>query len=58
MTLRFEAEKETKNTIRFKEISGNTVGTIYVNKETLSNLDYKPGDTLTVKIEIIKGEER
>lgn len=37
-TIQFKKEKETKNTIRYKEISNETIiGTIYLQKKFLSN---------------------
>lgn len=54
-TIRFELEKETKNTIRFKEVVEDLldtpkVGTIYVPKQTLKEIEYKPGSHLLMDI--------
>ena len=41
MVLRFEFERETKNTIRFNEIDegcGTCIGTLYVQKDALDEL--------------------
>lgn len=57
MKIRFEKEKETKNTIRFKEIMENEYGTpkigsLYVKKDVLDELGWKSGALLTVELEV------
>lgn len=58
MTVNFEMEKETKNTIKFAEIlpeegfPAPKIGTIYVPKATLGELGWKEGDTLKVEVKI------
>lgn len=54
-TVKFELEKETKNTIRFKEIVPSMldtpkVGTIYVPKTTLKEISYEVGKKLCLDI--------
>jgi hypothetical protein len=54
-TVTFEFEKDTKNTIRFKEVLNGpldapTIGTLYVPKQTLKQIDYKEGDKLIVDL--------
>lgn len=58
ITVSFEMEKDTKNTIRFKEVVDGPldvpqVGTIYVPKTTLKTIGYEPGSKLQITI----GEE-
>lgn len=49
--IKFEFEKETKNSVRFKEISKTPViRALYVKKSALPALDYKEGGGLTVTI--------
>ena len=53
----FEFEKETKNTIRFKEVldgplDAPNIGTLYVPKQTLKQIGYKEGNRLNVDISI------
>ncbi len=55
MEIKFEMEKETKNTIRFKEVVGGpldtpNIGTIYVPKATLKQIGYEPGTQLIVEL--------
>ena len=55
LRVNFEMEKDTKNTIRFKEVVGGPldtpkVGTIYVPKATLKELGYEVGKQLTVEL--------
>ena len=55
MTVKFEMEKATKNTIRFAEILASEldapkIGSIYIPKATLGELGWKEGDTLTIEI--------
>lgn len=54
-TVKFEMEKDTKNTIRFKEVVDGPLetpklGTIYVPKTTLKEIGYEPGKQLLVDI--------
>ena len=51
----FEFERDTKNTIRFKEVlegplDAPNIGTLYVPKQTLKQLGYKEGSKLTVEL--------
>lgn len=55
MKVTFEVEKDTKNTIRFKEVVGGPldtpkVGTIYVPKATLKEIGYEMGKKLTIEL--------
>ena len=55
MEIKFEMDKETKNTIRFKEVVGGpldtpNIGTIYVPKATLKAIGYEPGTQLIVEL--------
>lgn len=55
MKVSFEMEKDTKNTIRFKEVVGGPldtpkVGTIYVPKATLKEIGYEVGKQLTIDL--------
>jgi len=50
----FEREKETRNTIRYREVSEvdpPAVGTIYIQKECLET---PPPERLTVTVEVAK----
>lgn len=54
-TVYFEMEKDTKNTIRFKEVLGGPLdvpqlGTIYVPKTTLKEIGYEVGKQLAVDL--------
>lgn len=56
-TVNFEMEKDTKNTIRFKEVVGGPldtpkVGTIYVPKLTLKEIGYEVGKQLTMELSV------
>lgn len=54
-TIRFEVEKETKNTIRFKEVDEGgsvAIGTLYVQKDTLKEINYLPNHGLVVTLEV------
>lgn len=53
MQLTFAFEKETKNTVRFKEIAEETpvIGTIYIQKSALKAMDYSKEN---IKVEITK----
>ena len=55
MRVSFEFEKETKNTIRFKEVldgplDAPSIGTLYVPKQTLKQIGYKEGNKLIVEL--------
>lgn len=57
VTVLFEMEKETKNTIRFKEVVADMldtpkVGTIYVPKTTLKEVGYAQGSKLSMDLYI------
>lgn len=57
VTVSFEMEKDTKNTIRFKEILEGPldvakVGTIYVPKVTLKEIGYESGKQLHMDLHI------
>lgn len=59
MEVRFEVEKDTKNTIRFKEVVGGPldtpkVGTIYVPKATLKEIGFEMGQQLIVDLKVSK----
>lgn len=45
----FEKERETKNAIRYQEIGGEFIGTIYVKKDTLVAIGTP--DRIIVRIE-------
>lgn len=56
-TVIFEMEKDTKNTIRFKEVVGGPLdtpqlGTIYVPKSTLKEIGYEAGKQLVVDLSV------
>lgn len=55
VTVNFEMEKDTKNTIRFKEVVPGPldtpkVGTIYVPKTTLKEIGYEVGKQLSMDL--------
>lgn len=55
VTVQFELEKETKNTIRFKEVTKDfldtpKVGTVYIPKSTLKDIGYQPGQKLNMDL--------
>lgn len=55
VTVAFEFEKDTKNTIRFKEVLNGPldvaqIGTLYVPKATLKQIDFKEGQQLVVSL--------
>lgn len=55
LKVNFEFEKETKNTIRFKEVINGpldvpNIGTLYVPKRTLKQIGYKEGSKLIVEL--------
>ena len=57
VTVKFEMEKDTKNTIRFKEVVPGPldtpkVGTVYVPKATLKEIGYEPGGALIMDLHI------
>ena len=59
MTVTFEFEKDTKNTIRFKEVLNGPldvakIGTVYVPKSTLAALGYQEGQKLEVTLSVKK----
>lgn len=59
MKVQFEFERDTKNTIRFKEVLPGPldipkIGTLYVSKPTLKELGYVDGSKLEVSIECQK----
>lgn len=54
-TVTFEFEKDTKNTIRFKEVLNGpldapVIGTLYVPKQTLKQIGYNEGSKLIVDL--------
>lgn len=55
--LRFEMERETKNTIRFNEKVGEmespSIGVLYVQKHALKELGLKTGDDLIVELRAV-----
>ncbi len=59
MTVTFEFEKDTKNTIRFKEVLNGpldvaNIGTLYVPKMTLKAIGYQEGQKLEVTLDVQK----
>jgi hypothetical protein len=57
MEIIFTMDKETKNTIRFTEVLENEfdepkVGTLYVQKTTLDELEWEEGMRLSVNIDL------
>lgn len=57
LKVKFEFEKDTKNTIRFKEVLNGPldtpkINTLYVSKGTLKELGYVEGAQLEVSIDI------
>lgn len=57
VTVAFDMEKETKNTIRFKEtvdspLDTPTIGTLYVPKATLKAIGYEVGKQLQMDLYI------
>lgn len=59
MKVTFEFEKDTKNTIRFKEVLEGpldvaNIGTLYVPKMTLKAIGYQEGQKLEVTLDIQK----
>lgn len=56
MKVTFEFEKDTKNTIRFKEVLNGpldvaNIGTLYVPKMTLKAIGYQEGQKLEVTLD-------
>jgi hypothetical protein len=56
MTVTLKMEKVTKNTIRFEEILASEldapkIGSIYIPKSTLGELNWKEGDNLVITID-------
>ena len=59
MKATFEFEKDTKNTIRFKEVLNGpldvaNIGTLYVPKMTLKAIGYQEGQKLEVTLDVQK----
>lgn len=59
MKVTFEFEKDTKNTIRFKEVLNGpldvaNIGTLYVPKMTLKAIGYQEGQKLEVTLDVQK----
>ena len=59
MKVTFEFEKDTKNTIRFKEVLNGpldvaNIGTLYVPKMTLKVIGYQEGQKLDVTLDVQK----
>ena len=54
--IKFEMERTTKNTIRFNEVVGTmdtpVIGTLYVQKHALKEINYKEGQALVVTLEV------
>lgn len=50
----FKFEKETKNTIRFQEVTEDSVmiGPVYIQKEALKELGYKDGNDLEIEVKV------
>ena len=57
MKTTFKMEKATKNTIRFTEVLENEldapkIGTIYIPKTTLKELEWTEGKTIQIEITV------
>lgn len=57
MKVLFEMERETKNTVRFQEVTGSKfdpteIGTLYVQKNCLKRIGYKEGQMLEVNLSV------
>lgn len=56
MQIKFEQERETKNTIRFQELAPDVesqkIGTLYVKKSVLKELGYSEDKTLIVELSV------
>ena len=55
----FNAEKPTKNTVKFAEVLANEfmpekIGSLYIPKVTLAELGWNPGTSVMVKLSIAK----
>lgn len=55
ISVKFNPEKETKNTYKFAEVVAGPldtpkVGTLYVPKTTLKEIGYEPGKSLSVDL--------
>jgi len=55
LNITFTKERETKNTVRFTEVTPSDtdapkVGTIYVSKSALKELDWDENKTLGIKL--------
>ena len=55
--MKFTFNRETKNTIRFDEVKPNddaapVIGTLYVNKSVLKDMNWTPNKTLEVTIKV------
>ena len=60
MNIEFEFEKETKNTVRFKEVTDQdraTVGTLYVLKSKLQEIGWSEGKQLVVTLTAVAANE-
>ncbi|MCK9327603.1 MAG: hypothetical protein M0P69_19065 [Bacteroidales bacterium] len=58
MKVTFEFEKDTRNTIRFKEVLDGpldvaNISTLYVQKSTLKQLGYAEGQKLEVTLNVV-----
>lgn len=52
MKVKMAKEKETKRTVRFKEISEQPrLGIVYIPKSTLESLEWTDGDKLIISLE-------
>ena len=55
-TIKFAQEKVTKNTVRFTEVvdgmDSPAIGTLYVQKHALKEIDYEEGQQLSVTLEV------
>lgn len=56
ITVEFTVEKETKNAIRFKEVTAPdqtpTVGTIYIPKATLKAMGWTPNRNIKIDLNV------
>ena len=55
MKVMFKMEKATKNTIRFEEVleselAAPKIGSVYIPKSTLGELEWKEGDTIVMNV--------
>ena len=58
ITVYFDVEKPTKNTIKFAESKADEfapthMGTVYVQKATLGSLNYTAGKKIRVTLEVV-----